>query len=114
MTYRIRVTHEADEDIIRNANWWAKHHSTGEAERWHNAIYARIDSLKASPESHPQAYENADFAYQLREAYFGLGSRPGYRILFTVHEDAVIVLAVRAAEQDWLEPGDLPSDPPIE
>ena len=55
----------------------------------------------------PLAFENPDFLYELREAHFGLGSRPGYRILFTVIDDTVNVLAVKAAEEDWITPDDL-------
>ncbi|MCA9112685.1 MAG: hypothetical protein KDA52_22225 [Planctomycetaceae bacterium] len=35
-------------------------------------------------------------------------SRLGYRILFTIQDEDVIVLGVRAAEQDWLREENLP------
>lgn len=111
MTYQVRVAAAADEDIIRNANWWAAHHSAEQADRWHAAIYAKIETLAEFPESHALAFESPDYEYDLREALFGLGSRPGYRILFTVVDDLVWVLGVRAVEQDELRPGDLPSPP---
>jgi len=52
------------------------------------------------PESKPLAFENPDFPYEIREALFGLGSRLGYRILFTIIDDTVNVLTVKAAEED--------------
>ena len=68
---------------------------------------AKIYSLDMFPESNPLAFENPDFPYELREAHFGLGSRPGYRILFTIVGDTVNVLTVKAAEEDWLSPDEL-------
>ena len=108
MKYRVLVSQRATEDVLRNARWWATHHSSDQAYEWHQAIFAKIYSLEHFPESHPLAYENADFAYELREAHFGLGSRPGYRILFTIVDDAVKVLTVKAAEEDWISPDELP------
>jgi hypothetical protein len=40
----------------------------------------------------------------------GLGSRPGYRAIFTIKDDEVFVLALRAAEQDRLTPDDVAFD----
>jgi plasmid stabilization system protein ParE len=112
MTFKVRVTQEAYDDIKRNANWWAAHHSVEQAERWSDAILEKIQTLADFPESHVLAYESADYEYDLREALFGLESRPSYRILFTIVNDIVWVLGVRAAEQNDLRPGDLPSPPP--
>lgn len=58
------------------------------------------------PKSNPVAQESEGFPYAIREAHFGLGSRPNYRILFTIIDDAVNVLTVRASEEDWISPDD--------
>ncbi|MEQ9410952.1 MAG: hypothetical protein RIK87_24790 [Fuerstiella sp.] len=65
-------------------------------------MFAKIYSLDSFPDSNPIAYEDPNFPYELREAYFRPGSRPGYRILFTVVEEAVNVLTAKAAEEDWI------------
>lgn len=114
MSYRVKIVEEAYGDVRRNADWWAEHYSLTESERWADAIFMKIRTLNQFPESCSLAYENDDFPHELREALFGLGSRPGYRILFTVTDDVVFVLGVRASEQDWLQPGDLPPLPPID
>ena len=114
MIYRLMIVEEAYRDVRRNADWWAEHHSLTQAERWADAIWKKIRTLDQFPESCPLAYENDDFPYELREALFGLGSRPGYRILFTVTDDLIVVLGVRASEQDWLKPCDLPPLPPTD
>ncbi len=108
MKYHVHVSEKAVDDVIRNAKWWSAHHSQEQATRWEAAIFAKIYSLDHFPESNPIAYENPDFPYELREALFGLGSRPGYRILFTIADDTVNVLTVKAAEEDWVSPDQLP------
>ena len=108
MAYRLRITERAYSDVARNANYWAGHHSVEQSLRWYNAIHDKIKSLVNFPESNSLAHENPDYAYDLREALFGLGSRPGYRILYTVTDEDVVVLAIKAAEEDWLAPGELP------
>lgn len=40
----------------------------------------------------------------------GLGSRPRYRAVFTVQDDQVFVLVVRAAEEDRLTTDDIDFD----
>jgi plasmid stabilization system protein ParE len=107
--YRVLVSKKAADDVIRNTNWWAAHHSQEQADRWEAAILAKIYSLDSSPDSNALAYENLNHSYELREALFGLGSRPGYRILFTIVEDAVTVLTVKAVEEDWINPDKLPA-----
>ena len=104
MKYRVLVSDKAIDDVIRNSEWWVRHHSQEEAAWWETAIFAKIYSLGTFPESHSLAHENPDFPYELREALFGLGSRPGYRILFTVDGASVNVLTVKAGEEDWLSP----------
>jgi len=105
MKYRVLVSEKAVDDVIRNAKWWAANRSQEQAARWEAAIFAKIYSLDTFPDSNPLAYENPDFSYELREALFGLGSRPGYRILIV--DDIVNVLTVKAAEEDWINPNEL-------
>ena len=46
----------------------------------------------------------------MRELYFGLGSRPGYRAVFAIRDETIHVLAVRRAAQDAIHPGNLQLD----
>ena len=104
MTYGLRITERALSDIQRNASWWAQHRSPSEALSWFEAILERINRLVDFPKSHTLAHENPHVAYDLREAHFG----SGYRILFTVVDNEVVVLTIKATEEEWLQPGDLP------
>lgn len=44
---------------------------------------------------------------ELRDELVGLGARRRYRAVFTIRDSEVIVLTVRAAEEDRLTPSDL-------
>lgn len=58
----------------------------------------------------PLAAEYQLFAYEIREIHFGLGNRPTHRAVFTIAGDLVLVLAVRHAARDELDPSDVSLD----
>ena len=105
MRYRLIVMPRARGDINRNADWWANHYSTEQALKWSGAVYDQLESLCEFPQRHPMSRDNDSFAYELREEFVGLGSRPSYRAIFMIKGDKVFVLTVRAAEQDRAEDG---------
>lgn len=107
MTFRVTILPQALGDIDRNADWWADHHSVEQALRWSDAIFDQLESLRDFPESHSLAEENDEFPYEIRQKLIGLGSRPAYRAVFTIKDDEVFVLTVRAAEQDRLTTDDV-------
>ena len=107
MTHRLVIYSEAHEDIFRNADWWAANHSLDQAIRWQKAIYSQLEELKEMPERRPLAAENPHFPFDIREAFVGLGSRPRYRAIFTIRDDAVHILTVLDAAQEELELGEI-------
>jgi plasmid stabilization system protein ParE len=107
MKYAVTILPRADADIERNARWWTEHHDVDQAVRWFFAVRSQILSLEEFPESHALSVENDEFSCELREKLVGLGSRPSYRAVFTVRDNAVHVLAVLRAAQDRLQPGDV-------
>jgi plasmid stabilization system protein ParE len=110
MNFHVVVYPQAEEDIDRNTEWWAKHHSATQAQKWHQAIYDAIYDLDKFPESHSLAPENPEFPYELRELHCGLGSRPSYRAVFTIKRNEVHVLTVQRATQDRLHSDDVTFD----
>lgn len=84
MKYRVVIHDMAEEDIRRNARWWAQNHSAVEAEKWFHFAFDSLETLADFPESHPLAPENDKFSFELRELLFGMGSRPGYRAVFGI------------------------------
>lgn len=107
MKYRVNITRRARADIARNAKWWADHHSVEQSLHWADTIYDQLESLQESPQSSSLSAETGEFGIELRDKLVGLGSRRRYRAVFTIREHEVIVLAVRAAEQDQLTSSDL-------
>jgi plasmid stabilization system protein ParE len=107
MKYRLIVHDRVREDIRRNRDWWAEHHSEAQAQRWFDLAFASLEKLETFPESRPLSYENDDFPIEIRDLPFGFGSRPSYRAVFTIKDDAVHVLAVRRCSEDVLTPRDV-------
>lgn len=110
MIYRVRLTPLARRDIERNAAWWAHEHSVEQAERWFHAIHEQLRTLAQFPERHALSAENDEFSIEIRDKLIGLGSRPSYRAVFTIRDDAVHVLTVRRRAQEPLHSVDLPED----
>lgn len=111
MKYRVTILPQAREDVQRNAEWWAHHHSSEQAARWLDTIQSQLESIADFPEMHSLSVENGDFPYELRDKLLGVGSRPSYRAIFTIKGDTVFVLTVRRSAQDVLRPSDVESPP---
>lgn len=113
MTYRVVILSRAACDIEANAKWWAEAHSVDQAISWFDAVHAQIKTLSDLPTRCALSIESDRFAFEIREKLVGLGSRPGYRAIFTIVDDTVFVLTVRRASQRELSPSDIDA-PPIE
>ena len=107
MIYAVVILPEAEEIILKSAQWWAKNRSAKQAQRWFDGIYDALDTLKNHPQRFPLARENSLFPIELRELHFGVGSQPTHRAIFTVRPDTVVVLTIRHTSQKDLEPEDL-------
>jgi plasmid stabilization system protein ParE len=110
VSYRLIILPQAKADVLRNAEWWALHHSSEQAARWLDTIQSQLESIADFPQSHSLSAENDDFPYEIRDKLLGLGSRSGYRAVFTIKDDTVYVLTVQRAAQDTLRPDQV--DPP--
>ncbi len=73
-------------------------------------MHTQLRSLADLPERNGPAAESDGFPYEIRDKLVGLGSRRGYRAVFTIRGAEVYVLTVRRASQDALRPDDV--DPP--
>lgn len=104
MKFRVSILPQARRDIDRNADWWAEHHSVEQALQWSDAVYDQLETLAQFPESHGLSAENGEFPFEIRDKLVGLGSRPGYRAVFTIKDDMVCILCVRRGSEDVLRP----------
>ena len=100
MTYWIEITARAQADAEAACRWISGHLSPAQAERWYGGRFQMIETLQRQPLCCPLAAENGTFPEEIRELLFG--NRPDrYRILFTIRDDAVVILSIhpRAGEQ---------------
>lgn len=107
MTYRVVVTRRAERDMQDAAAWWATNRSPEQANRWLSSLERHLQSLSQTPTRCAAAAENERFPFELRELHYGAGRRSTHRILFTIADELVLVLAIRHAAQDRLRPEDL-------
>lgn len=101
MIYKIEYADQAENDILRNASWWAEHHSLDQALEFDDIVRKQIATLSEMPERFGFAAENEKSTIELRQMIvgLGLGSRPSYRAIYTVKDTVVYVIAVRRASQ---------------
>ena len=104
MKYNVIVSDPAEWDIESAAKWWTLNRSPREAVRWYDAIIDSIGSLAENPDRFSLARENERFPFEMRALHFGLRSHPTHRVLFTIQDDSVLVLAVRHVAQKDVEP----------
>ena len=104
----MRIQQRAEEDIVRNALWWAEHHSIDEALAWEAIVRQHILSIGRQPHSHGLSAESSRFPIEIRDALVGKGSRRGsYRAVFTVSDEQVFVLRLLSTAESPLLPRDI-------
>lgn len=104
--FEVVITGSAERDIQKAYQWWHDNRSPEEAERWYDAIYPAIRTLRKMPRRCSLAAENARLPFELRELLFGIGSRATHRVLFEVDGELVIIHRVRHTAQDRLSEKD--------
>lgn len=107
MSYEVRLTHKAEQQLNAAVDWWAEHRSPEQAERWHAGVVNAMLSLGVNPLRCRLARENRAAPIELRELQYGLGRRTSHRILFAVRQDRIVVYAIRHVAQDDLTVDDL-------
>ncbi|MFT7641849.1 MAG: plasmid stabilization system protein ParE [Pirellulaceae bacterium] len=107
MKYQVRILPQAEEDIERNAKWWAEHRNSDEAVKWFFAVRDQLESLGKFPSRCPVSAENDDFDREIRDLIVGPGRT--YRAVFTIEDDVVNVLAVRRSDEGRLHSVDFPT-----
>ena len=111
MTFRVIILPQAHRDIDRNADWWADHHSVEQAVRWSDKVYDQISTLASFPESNGLSSENDGFPYAIRDKVVGLGSRPGYRAVFTIQGQYGLCPDRPASRSEYLRPDQVDAPP---
>jgi plasmid stabilization system protein ParE len=101
MSYSIRILAKAQDDVDRIYVWLYERSPRGAATWFRRFLKAR-ESLRERPERCALAPEDAEFDYSIRELMFKTSRGRRYRILFTIVDDEVQILRVRAPGQDLI------------
>ncbi|QDU87211.1 Plasmid stabilization system protein [Pirellulimonas nuda] len=110
MSFKLRVTDPAKDDIRQIVTWWSEHRDAGQAQRWQIGLETRVRTLRQRPTSRPLAPESRYSSVPVRQLNYGVRGRPTHRVLFIVTENEVVVLRVLHLAQDALAPEDLGFD----
>ena len=94
MAYRVEPTARAKHDLDAILEWLLEQEAGDTGLRWFRRMRQAIFSLAEFPHRCLIAPVSAEFPYEVRQLIFG--NKPHqYRILFTIDQDAVIVLHIR-------------------
>jgi len=110
MKHFVRLSAMAEHDILRNALWWADHHSVDEAIHWEAVIRQQLRDIGINPEGHGLSAESSSMNSTFRDALLGTGRRGSYRAVFTVSGNMIFVLRVFRASQGTFTARDLPKE----
>jgi plasmid stabilization system protein ParE len=107
MSLRVVITEQAEREMQSAFDWWAKHRSKRQADRWFTGFAKAIAGLAENPERHGRSREREGFTYEIRDLLFGLRRRPTHRAVFVIRGEEVVVLTVRHLAQKDLSPDDI-------
>jgi plasmid stabilization system protein ParE len=92
MTYTVLITEPAQEELDA-AYLWLAEQTAQHGPAWHNGLVDAIISLEANPERCPVVQGARGEPETVRQLLYG-DKRHGYRILFTIRGEKVIVLHI--------------------
>lgn len=107
MNRRVQILPRAKRQLYDAALWWADHRSVAEAAHWIEGIESAIQGLSDDADRFPLAAESGMFDFPLRQLNFGVSRHLTHRVLFSVHEDRVVIYAIRHLAQEDVTPDDL-------
>jgi plasmid stabilization system protein ParE len=107
MPLPVHLTAKALGDIEDCRTWWAEHRSAEQAERWHRACEAALDTLSDCAGRCPLAQENRRAPVELSQLAFGVGTRRTHRLVFVIRPDRIVVYRLQHLAQKDLSIDDL-------
>lgn len=106
MSFRVVLAERAERDRDAAFAWYAENYSPEFASRWYDGIQLALASLSDEPRRCGIAHEDSKFPFELRELLYGRRLHK-HRLLFTIHEDLVVVLHIRHSSRRDLTVDDL-------
>jgi plasmid stabilization system protein ParE len=105
MKYEVVVTATARSQLEAAYERWATNRSASQSARWYSKFLDAIAGLSHDPARCPSSPESDRFPFDVRDLYFGVGSRPTHRAVFSIRGQQVLILAIRHLAQDEIQPG---------
>jgi plasmid stabilization system protein ParE len=106
MKHKLVVSDRAKRERDHAFDWYRANFSNEYAARWYTGISKAVVSLADNPFIGHLAAENDRFPFELYELLYGK-RRNKHRILYTVENDAVVILHIRHSAQNELMEDDL-------
>lgn len=103
MTYRVELSARARHELQSIVDYLAQR-SKRAADRWHRGIVLAVRSLAKQPQRFALAMESDAFPFQIRQLLYG--RKRNYRVVYTIQGNVVVVLTIRHAAQDNLDPSE--------
>ena len=107
MRLEVELTAKAIGDVEGCRQWWSENRSAEQAERWHRACDAALDSLPTRGPRCPLARESRRAPVELRQLAFGVGRRRTHRLVFSIRAERIVVYRVMHLAQRDLSSEDL-------
>ena len=95
--FRVLVAAPAEAEV-EEAYCHIRKDSPANAAKWRTGLVEAAESLRNFPERCPPAPENGPFEFEIRHFIYG-----DYRMLFTIRDDAVVILHVRHGARQWMK-----------
>ena len=103
MIYRVVIQPQARAEAMQGFRWIAEH-SSAAAARWLAGLQKATAKLATYPERNPLAIEESErFGFPIRLSLYGR-RRGIYRILYSIEDDMISVLAIRHSAQGPINP----------
>jgi plasmid stabilization system protein ParE len=94
MAFRVELAAQAELDLDHILEWLIARQAGETGLRWFLKLRETLGSLGELPHRCPLAPENPEFPFEVRQLLYGRKPHQ-YRVLFTVDEDAVVILHIR-------------------
>jgi plasmid stabilization system protein ParE len=94
MGYHVRQTDEAHQDLANILEWLLEKQAGETGLRWLDRLQEAMGTLSEYPQRCGLAPESKEFGFEVRHLIYG--RKPHiYRVLFTVEDEAVVILNIR-------------------
>lgn len=99
MSRRVVLSVRATKQIDQSAEWWAHHRSIEQASRWLAEIHDAIAQLAERAEMFPTCPDAKPSSRDIREMLFGLSGKVTHRVIYSLTDERVMIIAVRHVAQ---------------